>query len=471
MSLLAIGFMASTAYLANTARRIAADISARARSIAYGQIEARRYQARIREKQFLESAIDATTATLGNTEHFLAKQLKRAKLAEHRLQELQVSNVHVDAAARKAKQLRIQLKRKEEELERNCRTTEVDETLLSELRAQVATRQQSLASFERELNDARQQLETAERQASGAIESAAVEKERLELVLKQKEAQLAEEVNARDLYMNRIGEEEERLQNTGVAVDRTLSDIETRRKIIDSVAKEAAMAGKIASQEKLALETTIVQELRPDDIEDSLHRIGEKRKLLRERIQSSLKSEAQQAALCTNLRKEIQARERALQEQLAKLDTIRVGAQIPSPPSQSETVPDVKESQQSKVSRKDANRTNLYDISESAVNDNNVHSTPLSAKNSTKTSVTPLDTGSKDDAVPVKRRRGRPRKTDADRSRELVAQSSNRRRGRPRKKPVDVDVSKGTSPPKKRGRPRKTSTAVTKSTAVKDSSS
>lgn len=468
-----------------------------ARSFALNDLHRRKQLLASREKErlFLETAVESTQATLENTKTFLKAQQRRLALAHERLTQLEAERNDLDQAADTVRKRRMELVRGEAELEKAKREGGVGRDQLRELEVQMEALRDGLRVNEESVRCERERLEKEEAEQKVAVDAMRDEADRLETVLVEKELQLNAEREERDAFEKRFGEVESELGKRNVEFEKTLVELEERRKRIETIQKETQSLGRLVKKRKSWLmQRASGNDLQPvekssqrlqAEIESTLRSLAvardnkvEKTKE-RERLAGLV---AHRDAQLSDLRDQLTAlqqnptnrvQERGTTESDGK-EGLSLAALVNEPYGEIE--PFLTHSANLKSGQAETHQA--QDDQESVVPDDvtislwssdatiapasedvNLQSAgPHGQSEVTQDSrdvVTLTSTVSSDSDLHTKRRRGRPRKTPLPD--ELKSKRPKRPRGRPRKLLNDSDpVSTLTAEPKrKRGRPRK----------------
>lgn len=307
-AVLAIGFLTSMTYLANASRRIFYDVKQRAHQIANRESYDRRYQAKMREKLFLESAIEATQVTIENTKDFLDKQIKRAEAAEGRLEELSASSKEVDKIMEHVVQLKMELKEKESSLEEEHVRVETDQQKITNLEADIEKGKNALNSVDHQISQLRAQLDGTTATTNKALAEATEEAEHHRLCLKQNDERLRDEVLQTDRVRERREKTEQKLESVVTAFEKQMTDIETRRKEIKAVASKAKQVKKVTADGKKAINAGLRKEDDYEQVNVRMEKIWADRDALAKDIDSLREQEAAQFAARESLLKELEDR-------------------------------------------------------------------------------------------------------------------------------------------------------------------
>lgn len=454
MSFIAVSLLLSAAYLANAGRRIATAVTARARSIAHVRAMHLRFRQQVSEREFLDSAVQATSATLLNTEHFLEKQIARAERAEAQLEELANTQKDVDLTLAREAEMRLALAGVEADLELERKRLQSDENLISHLENEIEKRKNVIVEFERDSEQMEVKLTQSRKSAEDILTEALQDKNRLEFVLEEKKKQLNEEVVARDAQKAALSDAKEQLEEANQTFDTTISHIEERRKHIESVAAEAEEVARIALKKKRNLDAAVEHEAAIGEVEDSLECIQGEQELIRTSLADMRVKEAEKDSERTDLRKKVEARDFELEQLRSKLERLEnanvrvagviMGNAVSSTREGSEKVQSIEKVNEHK--------------SLSCADPGNLHVSKVANSEGTKREAMPSTSSSSQEMEQLqqeKRGRGRPRKTLA------VEENTKPKRGRGRPKKQVSDMKKDDdSTPKKRGRPRKNPLSV-----------
>lgn len=498
VAVIAVGMVMAVAFLANASRRIASDIAQRARNITtIRQLQASKLN-KLQQQQYLESAVEATRATLLNTESFLAAQVKRAEIAEQRLEELNSTRKEVEAAMENTRQKRADLIDVERALQIERGKAEVNETLVLRLEENITLRKESLQVCETDAELAHRALQEAEESANHSLQMALRDKEDLERALEQKRIQLEFELEERNQFMETFADAERELESASGTFEKTISDLETRRQRIDRVSAEAEAIKNVLTQKEANLQAVVEGEVNASQIEDSLHQIQSEQKNIRSSLEEMKVVEQEKTSQRKILLEKVTAREIEIAELRNRLEVLHKSRTEPNNAQDGELGDQVNPTISSSPNIANPGEAEEVSMKESAIQNNfespevdlpnaddvGPHSDQNPVKATKSQSLRKMTDGTaqftegdlqtsdelvssdkvvmessaqKEAQQPAPRRRvGRPRKTPSSSSAVKSSPDAPKRgRGRPRKVVAAGDTSSEVAPKRKRGRPRK----------------
>lgn len=239
LSLAALGFLTATAFLTRFARRFTADIAARTKLLLASRVLRERIFARVRERTFLQSAVDATNATLENTQTYLDAQRERAVIAEDRLQKLQSQRDDLRELERRRELLLQQLANCEDELAQREHTSTTDKRKVDDSRRELETFRKRLADLDVQCDDATVELADLECAAFDAVDlvQKAAEERRSKLEETTRLIDNARNAKSRtDVECNNVIAKVDQLSES---VSSALSQVEEQRRLIDDMTQRA----------------------------------------------------------------------------------------------------------------------------------------------------------------------------------------------------------------------------------------
>lgn len=453
LPIIALAVLSSLSQLSNAASQITRAITLRARHIAHTTNLQRRLKDKLREREFLQSAVDATVVTLDDTKEYLRRQVKRANNAESMLQRLVEGKEKIDAIIGRGEQMRLQLVEAESQLGKERLRAKRDEKVIQTLENDIFTRQQELDAFENDVTEAKQALEEIENAERGVLDRIVQERDRLELILQQKTAQLKEEVAARDLCQKAYSNAEHELEETNTAFDDTVLKIEEQRQVIEQTSKEAKKVASVAERKRATLEAVRREEINVTDLEMNVHVLQGEREGTRTLIQALIEKQNAKDTERNLLVREIVARDAKLLELRSKLEELKVAPSVIVNNDATDVAIRKPLRGNSEAQDDDLDEEPVGNIWEEklGIRDVEDHNAVSERK------LTEEPQPAQPPAPQPKRRRGRPRKTETETKVDGIDEKPKRKPGRPRKAVSATKADPACRPKRKRGRPRKTS--------------
>lgn len=239
LTVAAIGFLTAAAFLTRAARRFTADIAARTKLLLSSRVLRERLFARVRERTFLQSALDATNVTLENTQSYLDAQRERATVAENRLQKLQSQRDDLRELERRREVLLQQVSNCEDELAQNEQNSRTNKRKADEARRELDTLRKRLADLDAQCDDATVELADLECAAFDALDlvQKAAEERRTKLEETTRLIDKARSVKRRtDAESNDFLKKVDQLNES---VSSALSQVEEQRRLINDMTQRA----------------------------------------------------------------------------------------------------------------------------------------------------------------------------------------------------------------------------------------
>lgn len=483
--------------------------SVAARSSVLGEARRRALwsEKRRQERLFLESAVNATEATLDNTQTYLAAQRERADAAEKMLEKIAVRRERLDEAARELRDRRKELMEKECELEEERRRKGVKGEALVEMEAELERGREGLNALEKMAERERGLLQEEEATQRERLKNAKKEIARLETLLLENERQLERERAERELYVKKHAEAERTLQVASGSLEVAVSDLEKRRKRIEEMEIEAKTAEVQAKRKQEGINAVLMSDVDVDSIRRSIETVKQQQDVCEEAMIFGKETYQSKLNEITEMRALIAERDAKLKQLHLKMgtdSTIEVtqgegengtdempgvadgmGQAVPAAankhsfngnrgnPHFDVFLPDQKTIDiemhakevlfSSGATENDAEEKRTTEDIGMVASKINTGQLPLDSDRSRFASAETLENACSSPAsetpipdIKPKKRRGRPRKVEAPVTSGTDLLKPKRRRGRPKKVQTQEGVAAEAAPKRKRGRPRKT---------------
>lgn len=474
LALLTFGFVSTAAYLANTARRVTTAVTTRAKLLMETRNIKSRLQSRERERSFLQSAVDATYATLQNTSSYLEAQRERARIAELRLTQLETQHQDLRDVERRREFLAQQLVEAEAELAARKVEFFTDESTLADLRHSVDKHQQTLQHFDVDYKRAQEDLKEAERNAQEALDADCKQFASLEAELNRKDRLIKCAVDATQRANIEIERNEEHVNNLQDGITTALTLIEEQRVSINKMSKRVHEV-KSDVERKRDGALSAQQEHSREHMQTAIAHISKQQESVKQTLSQlngrAYKHQEEQQ----KLRDALHAKDETLNEIRGKLTQIGLSTQLEDTTTVTDTTLTNLDSDSNSDSDTDSVGSNSNKPNDHRTNSDNestegnalILSTNFSVKNKALLSENDADLSSSSEVpatTPTKKRpRGRPRKTDKNQEVSTSGEDvkPKRGRGRSRKSTAEVEMTGETTDQlvtkRKRGRPRKSS--------------
>lgn len=170
LTVAALGFLSMTGFLLRAAKRFTADVASRSKLLLASRSLRERLHARTRERTFLQSALDATDATLQNTKSYLDVQRERAAIAEDRLQKLQSQQEELRELEKRRELLLKQLQNNQDELLLKEENSTKDRIKLDDARRTISDYRDRLTALDVQCDEATVELADLECAAFDALD-------------------------------------------------------------------------------------------------------------------------------------------------------------------------------------------------------------------------------------------------------------------------------------------------------------
>lgn len=239
IAIVTLGFLSTIAFLVSSARRITSDVAARANYVMGTRRLEARLRARVRERNFLKSAVEATYATLDNTTSYLEAQRRRVTIAEETLERLESQRHDLQQAEQRRNELVQLVTTAERDLTAEKRMAVNDEDTLRQMQDSVATHRSNLASFEQNLQSASEQLQHEQQKEHTDLIATRANIETLENELSKTTRVLNDALKMKDQLDSTCSDAESRADTLHATVRNTLSDVEDHRRMIDNMTQRA----------------------------------------------------------------------------------------------------------------------------------------------------------------------------------------------------------------------------------------
>lgn len=239
LSLAALGFLSATAFLTRVARRFTADIAARTKLLLSSRVLRERLFARVRERTFLQSALEATNATLGNTQTYLDAQCERAVIAEDRLQKLQSQRDDLRELERRRGVLLEQLASCEDELAQREQSSTANERMVDDARRELEGFRKRLADVNSQCDDATVELADLECAAFDALDLVQKAAEERQSKLEETTRLICNARNAKNRTDVECSNVTHKVDQLNASVSSALSQVEEQRRLINDMTQRA----------------------------------------------------------------------------------------------------------------------------------------------------------------------------------------------------------------------------------------
>lgn len=237
LTIMALGFLTTTAFLANAARRINREVSVRARRLMEARNLTSRLQTRLRDRSFLQSAVDATQATLETTTSLLDTQSERVRIAEARLSQLEAHNTDLRCAEDHRKRLAMELAVADAELQSGEQAYALEENDLADLRRSAEESRRKLAAYDEKHASAKAELRIAEEEAQRVLKAELKRISAMETEVNEKDKQIKKALDSNQRAGEDIDALEQQATQLSSNVTNSVMQIEEQRLAISELSK------------------------------------------------------------------------------------------------------------------------------------------------------------------------------------------------------------------------------------------
>lgn len=277
---------------------------------------------REKERKFLESAASATEDTVANTKLFLEAQQRRAKLAEEKLERIEVERRELEEVACGVRERETRIAEMEDQLERERRKNLEGKGSLHDMETKVAKMKKELTEFEEKVGHERVKLQKDEDEQKNRMEDVGAEVARLKALLVERENRLKRESAERDRFRERHKEAERDLSVTNDRFEQTLEDLQQRRKKIDQIATQVRSIASLSKKKEQRIrnvEEVLASRANMENTEniqlEQKHVLSELARLEEKEIKAKLEVE--------HLGRKVVAREMQVQSMLEELNRLQ----------------------------------------------------------------------------------------------------------------------------------------------------
>lgn len=405
-------------FLYRSGRHAVETVSTRRTQILAERSKKEQLKAKWRKQEFLESAIISTKATLQNTKTFLTAQQSRAEAAEIRLSQVGVSRDRLDCVAEEIRQRKKELAIAELNLSREQKIVEAAQ--LEKMEGNVTTAKGELRAFEERLERERGELDVAECTQKGSLQSARKETARLKTLLIEKEIQLEGEKVERDRYLKTVTAFDRNLKLVNADAHLSSTELDQEHITLRDFKDEATLADENGASTEFTYSVPKIR--KQEDLESTLQRMQNQQQNIRQALSKARDAEIESTLNRDSLFEKVALRDaelKKLREDLVALEKLQ---KSPKPKTKRKT------------KRKEPVNT-AESVAKYADSQNNVSASkqvPMSELSKPKTTKVEL---------PIKRKRGRPRKNPLPSPDTADVAKPKRGRGRPRKVVIEDTVA------------------------------
>lgn len=326
---LVVGLVMGARFLAEVGKGAAGGAMARMQALVYARGLEGRVGKRLKEKRFLESAVEATEAEVENLGRYLSAQVERARVAEDKLEELAVVRADVESTGELVRERRGALSVVERELEAEKGRKEVNWATVERLESAVEERTCALKKLEEDSALAQKVLLEAEESARRRSASAKADENALRGMLAEKQKLLLEETARHQDERARLHGAEEKVQSEQSKFQMTMSELSRQKEALLLMEEQAAKLERSIEDMRSFRHTVKEEEADLDAVKSSMQRAVEKQQELRGKIQNKDDILRITDTSTAKLRAELDARESALADLKQKLEYSEHRGSIP----------------------------------------------------------------------------------------------------------------------------------------------